>query len=49
MKLKSISGQVHDKEKKRKLVMKFAKRLLQMKKDTLPQRLSVCLLINFLF
>ncbi|XP_025195604.1 neuropathy target esterase sws isoform X2 [Melanaphis sacchari] len=40
-KVKSISGQVHGQGKKRKLVIKFARRLLQMKKETLPQRLNV--------
>jgi hypothetical protein len=42
--VKNISGQVHGQGKKRKLVIKFARRLLQMKKETLPQRLNVCLL-----
>lgn len=42
-KVKSISGQVHGQGKKRKLVIKFARRLLQMKKEALPQRLNVCL------
>lgn len=46
-KVKSISGQVHGQGKKRKLVIKFARRLLRMKKETLPQRLNVCLLIIF--
>ncbi|XP_025406389.1 neuropathy target esterase sws [Sipha flava] len=40
-KVKNISGQVHGQGKKRKLVIKFARRLLQMKKETLPQRLNV--------
>ncbi|CAH1720444.1 unnamed protein product [Aphis gossypii] len=40
-KVKSISGQVHGQGKKRKLVIKFARRLLQMRKETLPQRLNV--------
>ncbi|VVC39826.1 Hypothetical protein CINCED_3A007107 [Cinara cedri] len=40
-KVKSISGQVRGQGKKRKLVIKFARRLLRMKKDTLPQRLNV--------
>lgn len=43
-KVKSISGQVHGQGKKRKLVIKFARRLLQMRKETLPQRLNVCFL-----
>lgn len=38
-----MSGQVHGQGKKRKLVIKFARRLLRMKKETLPQRLNVCL------
>jgi len=46
-KVKSISGQVHGQGKKRKLVIKFARRLLQMRKETLPQRLNVC--FNFCF
>ncbi|XP_050441996.1 neuropathy target esterase sws-like isoform X2 [Adelges cooleyi] len=40
-KVKNISGQVHGQGKKRKLVIKFARRLLQMRKETLPQRLNV--------
>ncbi|XP_050544185.1 neuropathy target esterase sws-like isoform X2 [Daktulosphaira vitifoliae] len=40
-KVKNISGQVHGQGKKRKLVMKFARRLLQIRKDTTPQRLNV--------
>ncbi|XP_046669459.1 neuropathy target esterase sws isoform X2 [Homalodisca vitripennis] len=41
-KVKSISGQVHGVQgKKRKLVMKFARRLLQMKKDNTPQQLKL--------
>jgi len=48
-KVKSISGQVHGQGKKRKLVIKFARRLLQMKKETLPQRLNVCFLFLLYF
>lgn len=41
-KVKSISGQVHGAQgKKRKLVMKFARRLLQLRKETTPQQLKV--------
>ncbi|CAK9810264.1 Neuropathy target esterase sws [Anthophora plagiata] len=42
-KVKSISGQVHasGQGKKRKAVMRFARRLLQLKKDTVPQQLKV--------
>lgn len=40
-KLKNISGQVHGQERKRKLVTKFARHLLQMKKETIPQILNV--------
>lgn len=48
-KVKSISGQVHGQGKKRKLVIKFARRLLQMRKETLPQRLNVCFLFLLYF
>ncbi|XP_012527947.1 neuropathy target esterase sws isoform X2 [Monomorium pharaonis] len=42
-KVKSIGGQVHatGQGKKRKAVMRFARRLLQLKKDTVPQQLKV--------
>ncbi|XP_076654539.1 patatin like phospholipase domain containing sws isoform X1 [Halictus rubicundus] len=42
-KVKSISGQVHatGQGKKRKAVMRFARRLLQLKKDSTPQQLKV--------
>ncbi|XP_043254302.1 neuropathy target esterase sws isoform X2 [Colletes gigas] len=42
-KVKSISGQVHatGQGKKRKAVMRFARRLLQLKKDSAPQQLKV--------
>ncbi|XP_075226516.1 patatin like phospholipase domain containing sws isoform X3 [Lycorma delicatula] len=41
-KVKSISGQVHGGQgKKRKLVMKFARKLLQLKKESTPQQLKV--------
>ncbi|XP_039289237.1 neuropathy target esterase sws isoform X2 [Nilaparvata lugens] len=41
-KVKSISGQVHGGQgKKRKLVIKFARKLLQMKKENAPQQLKV--------
>ncbi|XP_034948217.1 neuropathy target esterase sws isoform X1 [Chelonus insularis] len=42
-KVKSISGQVHGtgQGKKRRAVMRFAKRLLQLKKETAPQQLKV--------
>nr|CAD7460760.1 unnamed protein product [Timema tahoe] len=41
-KVKSISGQVHGGQgKKRRMVMKFARRLLQLKKDTTPMQLKV--------
>ena len=41
-KVKNISGQVHGGQgKKRRLVMKFARRLLQLKKDTAPMQLTV--------
>ncbi|XP_026288620.1 neuropathy target esterase sws isoform X3 [Frankliniella occidentalis] len=41
-KVKNISGQVHGGQgKKRRLVMKFARRLLQLKKDTTPMQLKV--------
>lgn len=42
-KVKSISGQVHatGQGKKRKAVMRFARRLLQLKKETVPQQLKV--------
>ncbi|XP_012146470.2 patatin like phospholipase domain containing sws isoform X6 [Megachile rotundata] len=42
-KAKSISGQVHatGQGKKRKAVMRFARRLLQLKKDTVPLQLKV--------
>ncbi|XP_024224472.1 neuropathy target esterase sws isoform X4 [Bombus impatiens] len=42
-KVKSISGQVHatGQGKKRKAVMRFARRLLQLKKETAPQQLKV--------
>lgn len=40
--MKNISGQVHGGQgKKRRLVMKFARRLLQLKKDTAPMQLTV--------
>lgn len=40
--VKNISGQVHGGQgKKRRLVMKFARRLLQLKKDTTPMQLKV--------
>lgn len=43
-KVKSISGQVHatGQGKKRRAVMRFARRLLQLKKETAPQQLKVC-------
>ncbi|XP_071626712.1 neuropathy target esterase sws isoform X4 [Temnothorax longispinosus] len=42
-KVKSIGGQVHPtgQGKKRRAVMRFARRLLQLKKDTAPQQLKV--------
>ncbi|XP_076161576.1 patatin like phospholipase domain containing sws isoform X4 [Ptiloglossa arizonensis] len=42
-KVKSIGGQVHatGQGKKRKAVMRFARRLLQLKKDSAPQQLKV--------
>uniref|UniRef100_A0A1B6E580 Neuropathy target esterase sws n=1 Tax=Clastoptera arizonana TaxID=38151 RepID=A0A1B6E580_9HEMI len=41
-KVKSISGQVHGAQgKKRKLVMKIARKLLRLKKDPTPQQLKV--------
>lgn len=42
-KVKSISGQVHGagQGKKRRAVMKFARKLLQLKKDSVPQQLKV--------
>lgn len=42
-KVKSISGQVHQtgQGKKRRAVMRFARRLLQLKKDSVPQQLKV--------
>ncbi|XP_063974182.1 neuropathy target esterase sws isoform X3 [Diachasmimorpha longicaudata] len=42
-KVKSISGQVHPtgQGKKRRAVMRFARRLLQLKKETVPQQLKV--------
>ncbi|XP_011863486.1 PREDICTED: neuropathy target esterase sws isoform X3 [Vollenhovia emeryi] len=42
-KVKSIGGQVHatGQGKKRRAVMRFARRLLQLKKDTVPQQLKV--------
>ncbi|XP_026826275.1 neuropathy target esterase sws isoform X4 [Ooceraea biroi] len=42
-KVKSIGGQVHatGQGKKRRAVMRFARRLLQLKKDTAPQQLKV--------
>ncbi|XP_066994336.1 neuropathy target esterase sws isoform X2 [Anabrus simplex] len=41
-KVKSISGQVHGGQgKKRRLVMRFARKLLQLKKDTTPMQLKV--------
>ncbi|XP_034233651.1 neuropathy target esterase sws isoform X1 [Thrips palmi] len=41
-KVKNISGQVHGGQgKKRRLVMKFARRILQLKKDTTPMQLKV--------
>ncbi|XP_032689616.1 neuropathy target esterase sws isoform X4 [Odontomachus brunneus] len=42
-KVKSISGQVHatGQGKKRRAVMRFARRLLQLKKETAPQQLKV--------
>ncbi|PNF32499.1 Neuropathy target esterase sws [Cryptotermes secundus] len=41
-KVKSISGQVHGVQgKKRKMVMRFARRLLQLKKDSTPVQLTV--------
>lgn len=40
--MRSISGQVHGGQgKKRKMVMRFARRLLQLKKDTMPIQLKV--------
>lgn len=40
--MKNISGQVHGGQgKKRRLVMKFARRILQLKKDTTPMQLKV--------
>lgn len=40
--MKSISGQVHGGQgKKRKMVMRFARRLLQLKKDSTPVQLTV--------
>ena len=39
-KVKSISGQVHQ-SKKRKLVMRFARRILQLKKDNSSTQLQV--------
>lgn len=42
-KVKSISGQVHatGQGKKRRAVMRFARRLLQLKKESAPQQLKV--------
>lgn len=50
-KVKSISGQVHatGQGKKRKAVMRFARRLLQLKKETAPQQLKVICILNLLF
>lgn len=47
-KVKSIGGQVHatGQGKKRRAVMRFARRLLQLKKETAPQQLKVCLNIQ---
>jgi len=40
--VKSISGQVRGAQgKKRKMVMRFARRLLQLKKDSTPVQLKV--------
>lgn len=48
-KVKSIGGQVHPtgQGKKRRAVMRFARRLLQLKKETVPQQLKVTLTIIF--
>lgn len=40
-KVKSISGQAAGQGKKRRAVMRFARRLLQLKKETVPQQLKV--------
>lgn len=42
-KVKSIGGQVHPtgQGKKRRAVMRFARRLLQLKKESVPQQLKV--------
>ncbi|XP_063216401.1 neuropathy target esterase sws isoform X4 [Bacillus rossius redtenbacheri] len=40
-KVRSISGQVHGQGKKRRMVMKFARRLLHLKKDSAPVALQV--------
>ncbi|XP_043463583.1 neuropathy target esterase sws isoform X3 [Leptopilina heterotoma] len=40
-KVKSISGQAGGQGKKRRAVMRFARRLLQLKKETVPQQLKV--------
>lgn len=47
-KVKSISGQVRNsgQGKKRKMVMRFARRLLQLKKDTAPVQLKVVLPVS---
>ena len=44
-KVKSISGQVHQ-TKKRKLVMRFARRILHLKKDTSSMQLQVNTILN---
>lgn len=50
-KVKSISGQVHPtgQGKKRRAVMRFARRLLQLKKDNAPQQLKVKRICSFFF
>lgn len=47
--VKSISGQVRGGQgKKRKLMLKFAHKLLRMRRDAMPQQLKVCLINLFL-
>jgi len=47
-KVKSIGGQVHatGQGKKRRAVMRFARRLLQLKKETAPPQLKVYIIIK---
>lgn len=48
-KVKSISGQAGGQGKKRRAVMRFARRLLQLKKETVPQQLKVEKMFVFSF